>query len=251
MIRFDPDGDVAVLRLDRPEKRNALTPGGLASLLSHLGTCHSARAVVLSGEGPVFCAGFDMALCEHDETALPRMLTGLSKVVAAMRGCIAPVVVSAQGAAVAGGCALVAAADIAVATADARLGYPVVKLGISPAVNAPMLSAAVGEGRARQRALDPGLIDGAEAVRIGLVAELADDAAACEARAIAIAKELAAKPRAGIAATKLLLGELDGSTDARAQALALQASMSLVGGEEQQRRVAALWKREPGKGAKA
>ncbi len=95
------------------------------------------------------------------------------------------------------------------------------------------------------------LIDGAEAVRIGLVAELADDAAACEARAIAIAKELAAKPRAGIAATKLLLGELDGSTDARAQALALQASMSLVGGEEQQRRVAALWKREPGKGAKA
>lgn len=100
------------------------------------------RVILLSGNGPTFCAGFDLSLCKDDETALDALLTGLSRVVQSLRTASQPVVVAIHGAAVAGGCALIGGADVIVATRDAKMGYPVVKLGISPAVNAPFIARA-------------------------------------------------------------------------------------------------------------
>ncbi|MBL8991004.1 MAG: enoyl-CoA hydratase/isomerase family protein, partial [Phycisphaerae bacterium] len=163
------DGPVAVVSLNRPDRRNAQTPDMLADLVAAAGALpDSCRAVVLAGRGAVFCAGFDMRLVHDDPEALPRLLRGLSAAVRTLRRLPLPVVVAAHGAAVAGGCALLAGADVVLTNREARLGYPVVRLGISPAINAAALRRTLTDGAARERTLDPDLISGSEAARIGL-----------------------------------------------------------------------------------
>jgi enoyl-CoA hydratase/carnithine racemase len=246
MIDVTPHGEISIIRLDRPAKRNAQTPVMLANLVGAVERAASARAIVLSGVGEVFCAGFDLTLCRDDERALGKLLTGLSRAVLALRSAPCPVVVSAHGAAIAGGCALAAAGDIVVTNAGAKLGYPVVRLGISPAVNAPALRAAIGAGAARTRALDPGLVDGREACRVGLAHVCVEEAGACEAEAIRIAEGLAAKPRHALGYTKRWLGELDGTLDEQGWEKALAVSMSLVNSAEQTERLAAVWAEKKG-----
>src|SRR5690606_29099547 len=111
-----------------------------------------ARTLLLCGEGRVFCAGFDLDACrgEGGDDALRRLLRGLSAAIAGLRAQERPVVVAAHGAAIAGGCALLGSADVVVADAGAKLGYPVARLGISPAVSAPFLAPAVGAGAGRR-----------------------------------------------------------------------------------------------------
>ncbi|GJQ29033.1 MAG: hypothetical protein HBSAPP03_09170 [Phycisphaerae bacterium] len=243
MIAFEPRGDLAVVRLDRPEKKNALTPKMLRGLASHVETTLSAKAIVLSGVGDVFCAGFDLGLARDDDGALGSLLEALAAATRALREAPCPVVVSAHGAAIAGGGALLSAADFAVTTPGAKIGYPAVALGISPAVSGPHLAATAGHGPARARLLDPGLIDGRGALRIGMACELAPDAAECEAKALALAEMLAAKPRHALGYTKRWLNELDGSTHAPSLRDALDASVACVGTSEQRDRLAALWAR--------
>ncbi len=244
MIRCSIEHGVGHLVLDRPEKRNALTPEMLAAFvreLTRLG--EECPAVVVRGEGEAFCAGFDLSLCRDDSAALAELLCGLSDAVRAMRGLAAPVVVAAHGAAVAGGCALLGGGDFVVTDAAAKLGYPVVRLGISPAVSAPTLRLRTGDGAARERMLDPGLIDGRRAVEIGLADECVASPAEVRGRAEGIARILAEKPRCGVAATKRWLNELDGLEDGDALNHALGVSLSLVGSAEERERLAAMWSR--------
>ena len=172
---------VAPMLLDRREKRNALTPDMLENIrkcADHLHTEHDRpRAVVLAGEGEAFCAGFDLSLCKDDPLAMAALLTKLSAAIRTLRRLPMPVVVAAHTAAIAGGCALLAGADFVVTNREAKLGYPVVRLGISPAVNAPMLRLCIGDGRTHERLLDPTLISGEEALRIGLAHECVDEPA--------------------------------------------------------------------------
>ncbi|MCC6426364.1 MAG: enoyl-CoA hydratase/isomerase family protein [Phycisphaerales bacterium] len=232
-----------VIRLDRAEKRNALTVGMLKSLGQALDNSMSAGAVVVSGVGDVFCAGFDLSACRDDAGVLGALLTGLAAVCRGMRGHPAPVVVSAHGAAIAGGCAMVAAADIAVTDGGAKIGYPVVRLGVSPAVSGPMLRVGIGDGRARERMLDSGLIDGWGAKRMGLVHECVKTAAECEARGIEIARGLAEKPRHAIGYTKAWLNEVDGSMDEARLEAGLLASLSRVGSAEERELLDQVWKK--------
>lgn len=246
MIDLEHLGPVVVVRLARPEKRNAQTPEMLSSLtreIRRLGEDPEARAVVLSGRGEVFCSGFDLSLCRDDAGVLSELLFALSHATRAMRECPLPIVVSAHGGAIAGGCALAAAADFALTDAGAKLGYPVVRLGISPAVNVPALHATIGPGPARVRALDPGLVSGREAHRLGLVHECVEDWREVEPRAIALARDLAAKPAQSLAQTKRWLNMLDYSTDASRLDQGLHASLALVGTTEQTQRLAELWKK--------
>lgn len=245
-----PGARVGRITFDRPEKKNALTPAMLARLVGMVeslcaggeGGGGGVGAVVLEGHGAAFCAGFDLTLCREDARVLGELLDGLSRAVRALRRCPVPVVAAAHGAAIAGGAALLGGADVVVTHHDARIGYPVVRLGISPAVSAPFMIQGVGAGRVRERMLDTALMSGWEALRIGLAHECIEDAGKVRARAMAIAAGLAAKPRPGMAATKRLLNELDGSLDdARADA-ALGASLALVGSAEERERLAAMWK---------
>ena len=244
MIQVEPIGRVAVIRLDRASKRNALTPPMLANLAGAIDRAISAHAIVLSGVGDVFCAGFDLTLCRTDDGALEALLEGLSRVIVAMRTTPSPVVVSAHGAAIAGGCALLGGGDVVVTNEAAKLGYPVLKLGISPAVSAPFLRLSVGDGGARARLLEPSVITGKEAVRVGLAHECLSSATDCEGRALEIARGMAAKPRESLRWTKAWLNELAGWS---ASGAALAASLSLVGGDEEGRMLPQAWTRGEGK----
>ena len=242
------------VELTRSEKRNALTVDMLGALVSAVdaAACDDAvDAIVLSGlPGSCFCAGLDLRQCAADASILPKLLAGLSEAIRAMRRAPMPVVIAAhgKGGAIAGGCALLGGADMVVASSDLTLGYPVVRLGISPAVSAPFLVAGAGAGPARERMLDPNLTDAADAKRIGLVHEIVDDAPGGAAagsrtieRALRLAAELGAKPRAGTRATKRLLNEVDGTSDAERIDRGLRASLAIVGNPEERERLAAMW----------
>ncbi|MCC5822490.1 MAG: enoyl-CoA hydratase/isomerase family protein [Phycisphaerales bacterium] len=243
MIRFEILDNLAAVTLSRADKRNALTPDMLESLTGVFERMPGdIRAVVVSGDGPAFCAGFDLKMCAADQSGetMRQLLTGLSRAVRAMRAIDQPVVLAAHGAAVAGGCALLGGADIVVAERQTRLGYPVAKIGVSPAVSAPFLSSTIADGPARARLLDPDLICAEDARSIGLVHELADGPGATRERANDIARHLAAKPGIGVAATKALCNHLSRHrTDFAMEALTV--SLSLAGSEEERERLAALW----------
>lgn len=236
------DGPVRLVIMNRPDRKNAMTPLMLTAMLAEIERCgHEGRALVVAGEGDSFCAGFDMKMVHDDFRVLGELLTGLSRVIRAMRRLDQPVVVAAHGAAVAGGCALLGGADIGVTNQDARLGYPVVKLGVSPAVNGASLGNLVGFGKARELMLDPGLIDGLEAKRVGLVQVCCDIREDVIPASVRWAKKLATKDRAVFAETKRHLNEVDGSASDGAFERSLAASMGLVGTDDQVRRVAGLW----------
>jgi methylglutaconyl-CoA hydratase len=230
---------VAIIWLDRPDKKNALTPGMLDDLCSALiQASNTAAAVVLAGKGDAFCAGFDLTLCKDNSRALEDLLIGLSRVIRLMRELPCPVVLGAHGAAIAGGCALLGGADIVVTHATCKLGYPVVRLGISPGVSAPFLMPTIGPGKTRERMLGGQLISGEEALDCGLAQSLAATPQQVSDEACMIADQLAAKPSSGVSATKQWLNELD---PAPAAAHALQVSLSLVGTAEERERLAKLW----------
>jgi len=237
---------VAVVTIDRRDKRNALTPSLLENIVGVAKLVHAgqgkAHAVVLAGAGPTFCAGFDLALCKDDPLAMPDLLTRLSQAVRALRNLTVPVVAAVQRGAIAGGCALLAGCDFVIADADARLGYPVVRLGVSPAVSSTTLRIAIGDGHTRERLLDPELISGAEALRIGLAHECVPTPDEVLPRAIELATDLAKKPHHAVVATKRWINELDGSNDASLHGAALQASLAIAGGEEERQRLQAIWK---------
>lgn len=234
---------IALVLLDRPEKRNALTPDMLTALCAALEAAPKSHdAVVLAGEGKLFCAGFDLALCKADPSGgvMRSLLSGLSGACAIMRRTQKPVVVAAHGGAIAGGCALLGGADVVVCDLHAKLGYPVTKIGVSPAVSAPFLSNNVTHGTAREMLLLPELISGEQAHARGLVHELVSGREAVRERAIEIAAQLAGKPPHAYAATKGLLNTIEGSDQDGLIRAALEASLSLTGGEEEQRLLSQL-----------
>lgn len=247
MIRVERAGAVRRITLARPEKRNALTPAMLERLRDAIAATDGAGAVLVMGEGRSFCAGFDLSLCvgAEGEKVLRSLLTGLSETVVAMRAQPAPVVLCAHGAAVAGGCALLGGADVVVSHEDAKLGYPVVKLGISPAVSAPFLAQAIGVGHARSRLLDPSLISGRRARELGLVNVCETDADTARKRAGEIAAKMA-RSAAACRVTKRWALTVAGR-DLGAEAL--EASLSIAGSDEASSRLGAIWGRAADGGA--
>ncbi len=246
MIRVEQDGPVAIIIFDRPDKRNALTPEMFSDLRVHL---HATlwgpyRALLLSGNGPVFCGGFDLKLCLDEPGTLESLLRELSALVSTLRAFPKPVVIAAHGGAIAGGCAILAAADLVVADAQAKIGYPVTPLGISPAISAASLRLEIGDGPCRERLLDPAVISGREAARIGLVHEVVAMPTEVRPRALELARMLGDKPPGAYRATKEWLTEIDAhpnGTDAAERALA--ASVSIADQPEQQTRLSKLFAR--------
>jgi 2-(1,2-epoxy-1,2-dihydrophenyl)acetyl-CoA isomerase len=239
-----PHGDILELSLARPDKRNALTPEMLTALRDHVTACKrsSARVLLLSGQGHAFCAGFDLSLCKDhpDGSVMRALLSGLHDCIDALRSPDIPVVIAAHGSAIAGGCALLGGGDIILTNAQAKIGYPVPRLGVSPAVSAPFLRNLTHDGNARARLLENTLIDGRTALRLGLAHECLDTPEAVHARALAIAADLASKPAAALAATKRWLTEISPILNADK---GLQASLTLTGGEEERRLLPQAWSR--------
>jgi methylglutaconyl-CoA hydratase len=172
-LRVERDGDVLRVTLAKPERRNAFDAALIAELHEAFTDVGDARAVVLAGEGPSFCAGadvewqrsaIDLSFDENVEDALR-----LYRMLAAVDGCPAPLVARVQGHALGGGSGLVACADVVVAAPDASFGFTEVRLGIIPAVISPFVFAKIGAGHARRLFLTGERFDAETALRIGLV----------------------------------------------------------------------------------
>jgi methylglutaconyl-CoA hydratase len=173
------DGQVLRVTLAKPERRNAFDAGLIAELADAFSDVGDARAVVLEGEGPSFCAGADVewqrAAIElsYDENVEDAMR--LYAMLEAVDSCPAPVVCCVHGFALGGGSGLVACADVAVAWPDAVFGFTEVRLGIIPAVISPFVLARIGS--AGRRYFVTGERFGPDvALRIGLVSEVSEDA---------------------------------------------------------------------------
>jgi methylglutaconyl-CoA hydratase len=180
-LRVERDGDVLRITLGRPERRNAFDAALIAELTDAFADVGDARAVVLSGDGPSFCAGADVEWqrssidLSYDENVEDAMR--LYRMLEVIDTCPAPVVCRVHGYALGGGSGLVACADIAVAAPDATFGFTEVRLGIIPAVISPFVLARIGAA-ARRYLLTGERFGASEALRIGLVSEVAEDSEA-------------------------------------------------------------------------
>ena len=178
-LRIERDGDLLRLTLARPETRNAFDAELIRELSEAFVDVGTARAVVLAGDGPSFCAGADIewmrSSVDLDYDANVADATALRGMLDAIDRCPAPVVTRIQGHALGGGAGLVACSDIAVADANAVFGFSEVKLGIIPAVISPYALAKIGPSAARRYFVTGERFDAATALRIGLVNEVAAD----------------------------------------------------------------------------
>ena len=200
--------DAGVLRITiaKPERRNAFDAELIAELTEAFADVGDARAVVLAGDGPSFCAGADVEWqrssidLTYDENVADALR--LYRMLEAIDACPAPVVARVQGFALGGGSGLVACADIAVAGPDAVFGFTEVRLGIVPAVISPFVLGRIGPGAARRYFLTGERFGVDAALRIGLVHEVAEDLDGAVARVVG--DLLTAGPEAARAAKRLV-----------------------------------------------
>ena len=173
-LSYEERDAVAHVRLERPEKRNALTGGMLervAEIFAGVAARRDLRAVVLSGAGADFCAGTDIVELERlDEEGARRKAERGQEVCDRVELCGTPVIAAVAGAAAGGGCELALACHLRVAATNARFSLPEARLGVMPAYGGTArLSRAVGSGRALAAMLAGEEIKADEALRLGLV----------------------------------------------------------------------------------
>jgi methylglutaconyl-CoA hydratase len=177
--RVDMRG-VAYIALDRADKRNALSAkmiDELTTLASRLNDDPDIRVVVLSGEGPVFCAGGDLAWMKAQIEAgrAERMAAArhLAMMLHALNTMSKPLIVQAHGGAFGGGVGLACVSDVTVASDDTKFGLTETRRGLIPATIGPYIVARLGEGRARRIFMSSRIFDAAEAQNMDIVARIA------------------------------------------------------------------------------
>jgi methylglutaconyl-CoA hydratase len=216
-LRIERDGVVLRVTMAKPERRNAFDAALIAELTQAFADVGDARAVVLAGDGPSFCAGadvewqrssIDLGYEENVEDALR-----LYRMLEAVDACPAPVVARVHGYALGGGSGLVACVDVAVAGEDAVFGFSEVRLGIIPAVISPFVLPRIGPGPARRLFLTGERFDAGTALRIGLVHEVAADPRHAVERVVT--DVLAGGPEAVRAAKRLVRERPAGTETAR------------------------------------
>lgn len=156
MISYEARGEAAWITLDRPEKKNALHLDGWRDLREALERAESAADVaVLTGVEDVFSAGDDIAVIEAAETLedLEELVAVLGDVLFGIETLEVPVVAAVNGLAYGGGCELVAAADLAVATPDATFALPEASIGAYPPYAAERVAETIGKKRFMELAL--------------------------------------------------------------------------------------------------
>jgi enoyl-CoA hydratase/carnithine racemase len=176
MIQTSVDGNLRVVTLDRPERRNAITRDGLADLEATLEAA-SEPVVFLRGAGSAFCAGADLSAVESldRESALAFAREG-QRVARALESYDGAVVAGIDGPARGGGVELALACDLRVATPEATVAENGVALGIFGAWGGTArLPAVVGQGEALDIALSGRVLDAEEARRVGLVSRIVED----------------------------------------------------------------------------
>ena len=251
-LRLETSGGVGRIVLARPDVRNAFDDALIEELtraFAAAGADPAVRVVVLSGDGPTFCAGADIhwmrkaggysrAENEADAERMARMLRGID-------ACPKPVVALAHGAAIGGGVGLVAAADIVIASEETVFSLAEVKLGILPAVISPYVLRAIGVRNARDLFLTGERFDAREALRVGLVHRVVPAAELEEAGRRKVAALLSSGPEA-VRAAKALIERVAGMGPDEAMPLTVRTIAERRASDEAREGLSAfLEKRKP------
>lgn len=238
---------VALLRISRPEARNALDEavrGELARHFADLATDDEVRCAIVTGSQTVFAAGADLKAMAAAGAA-EMMLRGTHVTWASVKDFPKPLIAAVNGWALGGGCELAMHADLIIAGESARFGQPEIKVGIIPGAGGTQrLVRAVGKFKAMKMLLTGEPVGAREAEAMGLVTEVVPDAEVLD-RAIALARTIAALP--AIAARKIKEVVAQGADLPLEAALALerQAFQLMFDTDDQKEGMAAFIEKRP------
>jgi methylglutaconyl-CoA hydratase len=229
LVRIERDGTRARVTMNRPDVRNAFNAELIAALrdaFTSLSADAGVRSIVLAGAGKTFSGGADIgwmrAALELSEAENIRDAEAMAAMLNAIDRCGKPVIARVQGAALGGGCGLVACADIVVAASDAIFGFTEVKLGILPAVISPFAVPKIGISNARALFVTGERFDALHAQRIGLVHHVVP-AEELDARIATILDEFRTAAPSAIAASKAIIREVTHATPDEATTLTARA----------------------------
>jgi methylglutaconyl-CoA hydratase len=209
-ILVTEDERVRTVTLNRPERRNAMTPEMQMELIAALDDAASSacRVVVLRGAGDAFCSGLDLSVLQglNDKSPEGHRLDAerVARLFRTLYELPKPTIAAVHGPAIAGGTGLATICDFTLAVPAARFGYTEARIGFVPALVSAFLALQVGDKRSRDLLLTARLFDAAEAHRLGLVNEVIAPEA-LNGRVRELAALLMANSPASLATTKRLL----------------------------------------------
>lgn len=202
-VTLDISGPVAILTMNRPNRRNALSLEHMLELRRQLEAVENwpqVAAVILRGAGEDFCSGHDLTeLVGRDPAYYGRLFDTCVELMETVQRIPQPVIAQVQGVATAAGCQLVATCDLAVAAADARFATPGVRIGLFCSTPMVALSRAVPRKKALEMLLTGDSLSAEDALRFGLVSRVVA-AAELEQETLTLARRIAAMSR-GVVAT--------------------------------------------------
>jgi methylglutaconyl-CoA hydratase len=211
-LQLAHDAGLAILTLNRPDKRNAISYELIADLLAALGEVAKSPdlVLILTGAGKAFCSGMDLDNLKALIGRTPEQNLEDSRTMVSLFRALyefpKPTIAAVNGAAIAGGTGLALLCDFTLAVPEAKFGYTEVRIGFVPAIVSTFLMRQVGEKIARDLLLSGRLFDAEEAKRIGLVKEIVPPDRLLH-RARELASELMENSPASLRATKRLLIE--------------------------------------------
>lgn len=195
LTTIDSATRIATVTLNHPEKRNPLSFALMAELIDAfvaLGARRDVAVIILTGNGPAFSAGHDLAeMTARSVEDYRQIFDRCCQLMATIQGIPQPVIAMVRGVATAAGCQLVATCDLVVAEEGARFGTPGVKIGLFCSTPMVALSRTIGQKRAMQMLLTGALIDARTAADWGLVNEVVPAARLAE-RTRELARQIAA-----------------------------------------------------------
>ena len=207
LLLLEREPPLATITLNRPDKRNALSHAlrlELAAAIGELDTDDEVSVVIMTGAGPVFCAGFDLSEFQPGKEVFqdPAVWTSGQLMHERLQAFGKPLIAAINGPALAGGFDIAVQCDVRIASDTAVFGHPEIKFGAPTLVT--ILSQIVGGAIARDLALSGRRIDAAEAHRVGLVAKVVP-AGSVREETVAYARIVAEAPLDALKAVKRAL----------------------------------------------
>jgi methylglutaconyl-CoA hydratase len=231
-LQFAVEGELATITLNRPDKRNAISPEMIDDLLGALDEAERgpARVVILTGAGSAFCAGMDLEALRNLATQTQEQHAAdaerMGKMFYRVYSFPKPLIAAVNGPAIAGGTGLATLADFTLAVPEAKFGYTEARIGFVPAVVSVFLLRQVSEKITRDLLLTGKIFDAVEAHRLGLVTQIvAADKLLDAARELG--RTLAALSPTSLALTKRLILRWNEKEIQRDLAIAIRESAEI------------------------
>jgi len=204
------DADIRTITLNRPERRNAMTPEMLEELIAVMDatSVSNCQVLIFRAAGDSFCSGLDLSVLQsmNDKTAADHVADAerIARLFRTLYELPKPTIAVVHGAAIAGGTGLATICDFTLAVPSAKFGYTEARIGFVPALVSAFLTLQIGDKRSRDLLLTGRLIDAKEAYRLGLVNEVVDIETLDE-RVRVLVNVLVANSPESLAATKRVL----------------------------------------------